>query len=217
MAVFNIPASDGQKAVRYSTKQMGEGGNIRVRFPDSAEVHRVIENGSIEVDGGVTLTLSEEAIEKLKETAKNADKQTEQNAKAHWAEFNGAVGDQQAKGMEMQADAEAKMLEIARRISKGGIVPAKDEQALAEYNIDMYQMAKQMGFMAKEHEKYKKSLMEENEEMAEGVKEAGERVDEIAGEGYTAQRVEMEISTGGGEPAVVDISTAEVTVGVIPR
>ena len=217
MAVFNIPASDGQKAVSYSTKHMGDSGNIRVRFPDSAEVHRVVENGSIEVDGGVTLTLSEEAKEKLKDTAKKADKQTEQNAAAHWGEFNGAVANHQAKGMEMQADAEAKMLEIARRISKGGIVPAKDEQALAEYNIDMYQMAKQMGFMAKEHEKYKKSLMEENEEMAEGVKEAGERVDEIAGEGYTAQRVEMEISTGGGEPAVVDISTEEVTVGVIPR
>lgn len=217
MAVFNIPASDGQKAVRYSTKQLGDSGNIRVRFPDSAEVHRVVENGSIEVDGGVTLTLSEEAKEKLKDTAKKADKQTEQNAAAHWGEFNGAVSDQQAKAMEKQADQEAKMLEIARRISKGGIVPAKDEQALAEYNIDMYQMAKQMGFMAKEHEKYKKSLMEENEELDEGIKEAGERVDEIAGEGYTAQRVEMEISTGGGEPAVVDISTAEVTVGVIPR
>ena len=217
MAVFNIPASDGQKAVGYSTKQLGDSGNIRVRFPDSAEVHRVVENGSIEVDGGVTLTLSEEAKEKLKDTAKKADKQTEQNAAAHWGEFNGAVSDQQAKAMEKQADQEAKMLEIARRISKGGIVPAKDEQALAEYNIDMYQMAKQMGFMAKEHEKYKKSLMEENEELDEGIKEAGERVDEIAGEGYTAQRVEMEISTGGGEPAVVDISTAEVTVGVIPR
>ena len=217
MAVFNIPASDGRKAVNYTTRQMGESGNIRVRFPDSAEVHRVAENGSIEVDGGVTLALSEEAIEKLKEAAKNADKQTEQNAAAHWGEFNGAVANQQAKAMEKQGDAEAKMLEIARRISKGGIVPAKDEQALAEYNIDMYQMAKQMGLMAKEHEKYKKSLMEENEELDEGIKEAGERVDEIAGEGYTAQRVEMEISTGGGEPAVVDISKGEVTVGVIPR
>ena len=215
MTAFNIPAGEGRKAVNYTTKQMGGSGNIRVRFPDSAQINRVIENGSIEVDGGVTLTLSEEAKEKLKETAKNADKLTEQAAEIHWGEYNGAVANQQAKTIEKQADQESKMLEIARRISKGGVVPAKDEQALAEYNIDMYQMAKQMGMMAKEHEKYKKSLMEENEELDEGIKKAGERVDEIAGEGYTAQRVEMEISTTGDMPEVVDISTTAVTVGTV--
>ncbi len=36
MAVFNIPASDGRKAVNYTTKQISENGNIRVRFPNSA-------------------------------------------------------------------------------------------------------------------------------------------------------------------------------------
>ena len=215
MAIFNIPATDGRKAVNYSTKQMEGSGNIRVRFPNSAEINRVIENGSIEVDGGVTLTLSEEAIEKLKETAKTADKLTEQAAAVHWAEYNGAVANQQSKAMEKQGDAEAKMMEIARRIAKGGTVPAKDEQALAEYNIDMYQMAKQMGMMAKEHEKYKKSLMEENEELDEGIKKAGERVDEIAAEGYTAHRVEIEISTDGAEPVVSDISMAEVNIGAM--
>ena len=214
MAVFNIPASDGRKAVNYTTKQISENGNIRVRFPNSAEVNRVIENGSIAVDGGVTLTLSEEAMEKLKETAKNADKSNEAAAEAHFMEFNAAVAEQQGEAMGKAAEDESKMLEIARRIAKGGIVPAKDEKALAEYNIDLYQMSKQAGAMAKEHEKYKKALTEENSH-DEALEKAQEEVDAVGTEGYTAQRVEMEISVGGGEPQVVDISTADVTVGVI--
>lgn len=44
MAVFNIPASNGRKAVNYTTRQMSESGNIRVRFPNSADVNRVIGN-----------------------------------------------------------------------------------------------------------------------------------------------------------------------------
>ena len=215
MAVFNIPASDGRKAVNYTTKQMSESGNIRVRFPNSAEVNRVIENGIIEVDGGVTLTLSEEAMEKLKETAKNADKSNEAAAEAHFMEFNAAVAKQQGEAMGKAAEDEAKMFEIARRIAKGGVVPAKDEKALAEYNIDLYQMSKQAGAMAKEHEKYKKALTEENSH-DEALEKAQEEVDAVGAEGYTAQKVEMEISVGGGEPQIVDISTADVTVGVMP-
>jgi hypothetical protein len=214
MAIFNIPASEGRKAVSYATKQMSENGNIRVRFPNSAEVNRVIENGSIEIDGGVTLTLSQEAIDKLKETAKNADKATEAAAEAHFMEFNSAVAKQQGEAMGKAAEDEAKMFEIARRIAKGGVVPAKDERALAEYNIDLYQMSKQAGAMAKEHEKYKKALTEENSH-DEALENAQEEVDAVGSEGYTAQRVEMEVSVGGGEPQVVDISTADVTVGVM--
>lgn len=214
MAVFNIPASDGHKAVNYTTKQISDSGNIRVRFPNSAEVNRVIENGSIEVDGGVTLTLSQEAMDKLKETAKNADKANEVAAEAHFMEFNSAVAKQQGEAMGKAAEDEAKMFEIARRIAKGGVVPAKDEKALAEYNIDLYQMSKQAGAMAKEHEKYKKALTEENSH-DEALEKAQEEVDAVGAEGYTAQKVEMEISVGGGEPQVVDISTADVTVGVM--
>lgn len=214
MAVFNIPASDGRKAVNYTSKQMSDSGNIRVRFPNSAEVNRVIENGSIEVDGGVTLTLSQEAMDKLKETAKNADKANEAVAEAHFMEFNSTVAKQQGEAMGKAAEDEAKMFEIARRIAKGGVVPAKDEKALAEYNIDLYQMSKQAGAMAKEHEKYKKALTEENSH-DEALEKAQEEVDAVGAEGYTAQKVEMEISVGGNKPQVVDISTADVTVGVM--
>ncbi len=196
MAIFNIPASNGRKAVNYTTKQMSESGNIRVRFSNTAELNRVIENGSIEVDGGVTLTLSEEAMEKLKETAKNADKSNEAAAEAHFMEFNAAVTKQQGEAMGKAAEDEAKMFEIARRIAKGGVVPAKDEKALAEYNIDLYQMSKQAGAMAKEHEKYKKALTEENSH-DEALEKAQEEVDNVAAEGYTAQKVEMEISVVG--------------------
>ena len=57
----------------------------------------------------------------------------------------------------------AAAIEIARRIAKGGKVPASDEQKLLEMDPDMYQMAKQQALMARHHKKYKDSLFDKIE------------------------------------------------------
>lgn len=57
-----------------------------------------------------------------------------------------------------------KIMEIARRISKGDHVPPKDEKKLMEYDFKLYQMAK-MSASLNQHRKHKKhkSLFEEEE------------------------------------------------------
>ena len=57
-----------------------------------------------------------------------------------------------------------KIMEVARRIMNGGIVPPTDEKKLMEYSMELYQAAKNIGaLMKKEKEEYD-SLWEENEE-----------------------------------------------------
>ncbi len=90
---------------------------------------------------GVTVEISE----KLKEMY---EKQAESAKKA-------------AEGMEDLA----KLMEIARRISKGDHVPPNDEKKLAEYDSDLYQMAKAAAALhAKEKHKKHASLFEEEED-----------------------------------------------------
>ena len=61
---------------------------------------------------------------------------------------------------------ESKMLEVARRISRGDIVPPQDESKLMKYNFKLYMTAKQAAVLAKEH-KEDESLWEDEDEAKE--------------------------------------------------
>lgn len=60
---------------------------------------------------------------------------------------------QQGEAMKEYVADLGKIMEVARRLMKGGIVPANDEKKLMEYSMEMYQMAKNMGSLAKQREK----------------------------------------------------------------
>lgn len=117
-----------------------------------------------------TLELSLNAVtKKYEENRKFMDKVSETYAAA----FNAEVCRQQSDVMEEYAADLAKIMEVARRISDGGIVPPKDEQKLMEYSMEMYMAAKNMALLneLKEKEEYR-SLWEEEEEPAEYDPEA---------------------------------------------
>lgn len=58
-----------------------------------------------------------------------------------------------------------KIMEVARRLMKGDIVPPNDEKKLMEYSMEMYQTAKNMGAIAKQKEREEhESLWDEKEE-----------------------------------------------------
>jgi hypothetical protein len=70
-------------------------------------------------------------------------------------------GDAMAEGMEDLG----KIMEVARRIMKSGVVPPSDEQKLMDYSMELYQAAKNMGILAKQKEREEyDSLWEEEEE-----------------------------------------------------
>ena len=78
---------------------------------------------------------------------------------------NMEVARQQGDAAEEYAADMSKAMEVARRIMKGGIVPAKDEKKLMEFSMELYQAAKNIGSMVqqKEREKYK-SLWKDEED-----------------------------------------------------
>lgn len=83
---------------------------------------------------------------------------------AYW---NAAVADQQADAAAEYAEDMGKMMEVARRIMKGGIVPASDEKKLMEFSFEMYQTAKNIGAMAQREKKEKYDSLWGDEEEKE--------------------------------------------------
>lgn len=127
------------------------------------------EKMNSEKDGNVvyaneaaTLELTIKAVEEQKnEYQKYMDKLLQQ-----WsATANMESAKQQGEAMEKYVEDLAKIMEVARRIMKGGIVPPTDEQKLMEYSMELYQAAKNIGALAqkKEKEEYE-SLWEEEDD-----------------------------------------------------
>ena len=120
------------------------------------------ENGSIiDANEAATLELSIKAVEEQKSQYQEyMDKLTQQwNAVA-----NMEVAKQQGEAMEEYAVDLAKIMEVARRIMKGGIVPPTDEQKLMEYSMELYQAAKNIGALVKKEKEEYESLWEDDEE-----------------------------------------------------
>ncbi len=118
---------------------------------------------------GVTVFANEAATLELQMNAVN-EKQDEyrdymDKLMEQWAAVaNMESAKQQGEAMEEYYEDMGKIMEVARRIMKGGIVPADDEKKLMEYSMELYQAAKNMGALAKEREEYDTLWEEEPEE-----------------------------------------------------
>ncbi len=94
-----------------------------------------------------------------------------------------------------------KIMEVARRLMKGDIVPPNDEKKLMEYSMEMYQAAKNMGALVKQKEREEhESLWDEKEE-----KKVYDDPMKVAD---NAQAVT-------GAPAIVDVADTMASVGNI--
>lgn len=83
------------------------------------------------------------------------------------AHANAMAAKQQGEAMEEYTQDLGKIMEVARRLMKGAIVPPKDEKKLMEYSMELYQAAKNIGSLAKQKEKEEyDSLWDEKEEKA---------------------------------------------------
>lgn len=109
-----------------------------------------------------TLELSYDAVTEKYNEYQNF---MEQVMNMHTAYFNAEASKQQGEAMAEYAVDLAKIMEVARRIAKGGTVPATDEQKLMEYSMELYMASKNMAVMneSKEKEEYE-SLWGEEED-----------------------------------------------------
>ena len=129
-----------------------------------------LEDKMNSVENGKSIYANEAAILEL--TMKAVDeKKTEyedymSKLLAQWsATANIISAEQQSDAMEEYVENMGKIMEVARRLMKGAIVPATDERKLMEYSMELYQAAKNMGAMAKLKEKEEnESLRGEEEE-----------------------------------------------------
>lgn len=84
------------------------------------------------------------------------------------ATANMVSAEQQGEAMEEYVEDLGKIMEVARRLMKGAIVPASDEKKLMEYSMEMYQAAKNIGAMMKQKEREEyDSLWNDDEEETE--------------------------------------------------
>lgn len=164
-----------------------------------------IQDGVIEHEG-VKLSISDEAKAALLEMREKYQKQQEALNALAAEENNAKWAKQTADAMDYEFKNQAAAIEIARRIAKGGKVPASDEQKLLEMNPDMYQMAKQQALMAHHHKKHKDSLFDKIEKPEndnspvepEQVEMVLEVPNEVIEEGGAIETVNTEIVASEG-------------------
>lgn len=139
--------------------------------------------------------------EKQNEYQKYMDKLLEQWA----ATANMESAKQQGDAMEEYTEDMAKILEVARRIMKGGIVPAEDEKKLMDFSMEMYQAAKNIGAMAKKKEEYDSLWSEEEEKEYEDPTEIADNTEAFAKRPEVvdvADKVASVTASGGVEESI---------------
>ncbi|MBD5545173.1 MAG: hypothetical protein HDR01_13300 [Lachnospiraceae bacterium] len=107
----------------------------------------------------------------------------DQLADQYCAYWNATVAEQQSDAAKEYAIDMGKIMEVARRIMKGAIVPASDEQKLMEFSFEMYQTAKNIGAIAQQQkkEKYDSLWGEEEEKEYDDPQEVAENAEAVSG------------------------------------
>lgn len=120
-------------------------------------------------------------------------------ADQYCAYWNAAVAEQQKDAAKEYGDEMGKILEVARRIMKGAIVPASDEKKLMEFSSDMYQMAKNIGAMVRREKKDKYDSLWEDKEKKEydDPREAAENAEAAPGPEVVDVEDTMAAAAGG--------------------
>lgn len=142
---------------------------------------------------GVTFEFSAAYLEREKELQEKIDelsRQIDKNEKTlddlieqETGIFNSMVAEQQGDAMKEYGENMAKCLEIARRISRGDRVPAQDEKKLMDFNMEIYQMAKEMAAMNVEgkHKDWESLWGEEEEKEYDDPFEASQNAETNVG------------------------------------
>lgn len=159
------------------------------------KINTTPDGKNVYANEAAVLELSIRAVnEKQDEYRDYMEKLTEQ-----WvAVANMEVAKQQGETMEEYAIDMGKIMEVARRLMKGAIVPAIDEKKLMEYSMELYQAAKNMGALAKQKEKEEYDSLWTEKKEAEDVPDPIELADNT------------EIFADG--PAVVEVSECMASV-----
>lgn len=136
-------------------------------------------------------------LDKLDEKQSEYQEYLSKLADQYCAYWNATVAEQQADAAKEYGVEMGKILEVARRIMKGAIVPAADERKLMEFDKDLYQAAKSIGAMVRRQKKEKYDSLWGDEEKKE----------------YDDPREVAENATAGSQgPEIVDVADTMASV-----
>lgn len=180
-----------------------DAGRRKVVFTNATDMGKALATGQVSVDG-VSINLSEEALQALRDAREKFYADRDAETERYVAEFNSYVAKQQQEAGEDMAEDMSKALATARRIARGDIVPALDEQKLLEYSEELYRMAKMSAMLHQMEEHRKdKSLYSDDDEEREYTDPEKETTP------MQKYAVEVEVSLGD-MPAVEGISEGEL-------
>lgn len=179
---------EAQKAYR---EQLGILRGQKIDYVKQREENRkkMEEAQKKSLEQGVTFELSDaylqrekelqEKIDELSGQIKNNEKTLDELIEQEVGIFNSVVAEQQGDAMKEYGEEMAKCLEIARRISRGDRVPAQDEKKLMDFNMEIYQMAKEMAAMNmdKKHKEWDSLWGDEEEKEYEDPFEASQNAE----------------------------------------
>ena len=135
---------------------------------------KTTENGSvIYANEAATLELVYNAVEEKQ----NEYQEYMDQLMGQWnAKFNEVASKQRADAAKEYGEEMGKLITVARRIMHGDIVPQSDEKKLMEFDRDLYQMAKNIGMLAKMKDKkeYDSLWDEEKKEYEDPMEAANE-------------------------------------------
>lgn len=122
-----------------------------IHFSDSAAVSRAVSRGYITVNG-TKIELSDTVKKQLTKVDKKAQADRMQAYNRYIMQHELAVAQQQSESYEKAAQDAYKALETASKMTRGKKVSNADEQALMEYNPQLYAMSRIMAMLSKQKE-----------------------------------------------------------------
>ncbi len=124
-----------------------------------------------------TLQLTLDALDEKQEEYRDYLSRVTEQYCAYW---NAEAAEQQKEAAKEGAEEMGKIMEVARRIMKGDIVPASDEKKLMEFSEDMYQTAKNIGAMARREKREKHDSLWDDEKKAKNNDDPRETAENAA-------------------------------------
>ena len=181
-----ISAYQEQKAILAKQKQA-----LEEKMKYDPEVKKIF------AEEAATLELTIDALDKKQSEYQDYMSKLNQQ----WAgQVNALVAKQQGEAMEEYNQDIMKVMEVARRLMKGAIVPPTDEKKLMEYSMELYQAAKNIGSMVKQREKEEYDSLWNDEEEKTAPEDPAEVADN------------KEAFSSG--PAIVDVAETMASVEV---
>lgn len=186
--ISGVSGVAGRTAARRQTKTKAQTQTAarRDRFEVTyQDVVNAEKHGFIEVNG-MRYTVSGDMAAQMRSAYDQIKSRNEGILARQTAEANARAAKQQTEAAKREGETMGKAMEIARRISKGGHVPAQDEKFLMQFSQEMYMAAKLMAAMAEEHKEEDSVLEDEevvSEEAFEPIGEGTEHLEASASDG----------------------------------